>query len=711
MPIARFEMPDGRIARFEVPEGTTPEQAQAAISQQLAKAPAAPAKSKQFGEQLNDFVADAPRQVGLTARHAIEGVGGAFDALVGNPLRTLAAPMLGNRPTADTGGTLADAAGLPKPQTSGERVVGDAARTLAGGLLPIGAGAALAKGATGVAQGVGRALAAKPAMQLASAAAAGTAGGYTRETGGDAKSQLLASIVAGVGAPMAAGAAGRAAGAAKRAVAGRPVPPPQQIEITINNALQPSGLSLASLPSDVAATIRRDVQEAFKLSDNLTPDAVRRLADYRLTGTTPTAARLSLDPGEITRQENLMKLAANSRDLAAQDLVQTKNANNRQLTTGLNGLGANTADDAYAAGEQITGALGAYDQRARGVIGKLYDRARDNSGRSAQLDPSAFTQRAGNLLNESNAESFLPPDIRNKLNAFATGQTPLTVDIAEQFKTSIGRLQRNASDGNMRHALGVVRQALDETPLQQGQEVGASAMSAFDRARRVNRQYMQIVEKTPALQAVRDRIEPDKFVAQFIVGGGSKSNVMDVARLKTAVAKDPEALTAIKTQIAAHLKNKALSNAADETGNFSQSAYNNALKAIGDRKLRMFFQPDEIAQLKAIGRVASYEQVQPAGSAVNNSNSAGAIGGILERIANSSLISKIPLGVGMVREPVQNIVIGQQSGRALDAPRALVAPMLPVARARALPVLSPAALMGGESEEQRKRRQAGLLLP
>jgi len=29
MPIARFEMPDGRIARFEVPEGTTPEQAQA----------------------------------------------------------------------------------------------------------------------------------------------------------------------------------------------------------------------------------------------------------------------------------------------------------------------------------------------------------------------------------------------------------------------------------------------------------------------------------------------------------------------------------------------------------------------------------------------------------------------------------------------------------------------------------------------------------
>src|SRR6056297_2166865 len=37
MPIARFQMPDGRIARFEVPEGTTPEQAQAQIEAMIAE--------------------------------------------------------------------------------------------------------------------------------------------------------------------------------------------------------------------------------------------------------------------------------------------------------------------------------------------------------------------------------------------------------------------------------------------------------------------------------------------------------------------------------------------------------------------------------------------------------------------------------------------------------------------------------------------------
>jgi hypothetical protein len=57
MPIARFQLPDGRIGRFEVPEGTTPEQAQSLIQAQLptlgqapapvdtALAPTAPAES------------------------------------------------------------------------------------------------------------------------------------------------------------------------------------------------------------------------------------------------------------------------------------------------------------------------------------------------------------------------------------------------------------------------------------------------------------------------------------------------------------------------------------------------------------------------------------------------------------------------------------------------------------------------------------------
>lgn len=46
MPIARFQMPDGRVARFEVPEGTTPEQAQSMMTEHFAQ-PQEPAQQTQ----------------------------------------------------------------------------------------------------------------------------------------------------------------------------------------------------------------------------------------------------------------------------------------------------------------------------------------------------------------------------------------------------------------------------------------------------------------------------------------------------------------------------------------------------------------------------------------------------------------------------------------------------------------------------------------
>lgn len=52
MPVARFQMPDGRIARFEVPEGTTPEQAQEMIKKSLESGP--PQRSDISAQQAAD---------------------------------------------------------------------------------------------------------------------------------------------------------------------------------------------------------------------------------------------------------------------------------------------------------------------------------------------------------------------------------------------------------------------------------------------------------------------------------------------------------------------------------------------------------------------------------------------------------------------------------------------------------------------------------
>jgi len=72
MPIARFEMPDGRIARFEVPEGTTPEQAQTLIQSQL------PALSQPITPELPESLRarpEAPSEVPGPRRGMLASVG------------------------------------------------------------------------------------------------------------------------------------------------------------------------------------------------------------------------------------------------------------------------------------------------------------------------------------------------------------------------------------------------------------------------------------------------------------------------------------------------------------------------------------------------------------------------------------------------------------------------------------------------------------
>lgn len=54
MPVARFEMPDGRVARFEVPEGTTPEQAQQMIQQEIGQNPELGGQSQQVASPQSD---------------------------------------------------------------------------------------------------------------------------------------------------------------------------------------------------------------------------------------------------------------------------------------------------------------------------------------------------------------------------------------------------------------------------------------------------------------------------------------------------------------------------------------------------------------------------------------------------------------------------------------------------------------------------------
>ena len=606
------------------------------------------------------------RQAGLTARYGLEGIGSIVD-LAQLPVRGAMNLVLpGNRQLqpVSAGGSIADVLGLPQPENATERVVGDVSRAVsgAGGLSKI-AGLAVPTSATG--QAIRQSLTSNLPLQLQGAAGAGAAGGLTREAGGGEFAQLTASLLGGLASPFALSAATKPIRSLTELVTKQQVNP-TQIDIRIESALKPSGVKLSDLPSDVAQSLRNDVTQALKTNNKLDAKATKALVDYRLTGATPTEGTLTLNPSIITREKNLAKQGANSQDPVAQRLATLQNENNQVLLQRLNKLGAGSAQDTYTAGQSVAGRLKAFGESNKQQIGELYTTAKDSSGRVAELDGFSFTDTVGKNLNKELKTAFLPQEFKTFLNDISTGKLPLTVDVAEQLKTTLATAQRGTMDGNVKAALGIVRDGIENAPLRANQNLGREAIDAFNAARKANAQYMSLQKSTPALKAAMEDMAPDQFFNKFVV----RAPVNEFKNTLSLLTE--EGKREIKNNVIAYIKNSATNNNPDEVARLSADAMNKALIQFGEPKLKLLFSADELAQIKAIQNVAKREQFLPVGSAVNTSNSASTlIANLMERLAGSTLASKIPLGGSLINEPARNISIGINSTKALNVPRAI----------------------------------------
>ncbi|MCZ4330781.1 phage tail tip lysozyme [Castellaniella denitrificans] len=685
--------------------------------------PQQPAQATQEQDQPG-IVDRLGRQVGLTARYGLEGLGQVADIFT-EPLRRMvvnpAARAMGLPEATESTGQMAargaDALGLPQPQGAVENVVGDTARLMAGaGGLSGGAGA-LSKITSGATQAGLLGLAMNPAQQVVSAGGAGAAGGAAREAGAPAPVQMMAGLAGGLAAPMAASAGQRIVqGVGNRIAAMRP----SQVLDRVKSSLAQSGIAWETVPPRVQQQLMAEAAAALRTGD-LNPQALARLADFQqVQGATPTRGMLTQDPHIVTREQNLAKMQA---QLGGAGLPDIQNQNNAALVRALNEFNPNS--DPAAVGASATGALQSRLNTQRSNINALYSQARDSAGRSFPLDGAAFTQRAGQLLDDNLVAGALPADVRNHLNQIAQGRVPFTVDYAEQLKTRMSALQRGTSDGSARYALGLVRQALDDTPiLGLGEQTGAvgaravnpgmlpaepgnsalgeQAVGAFNRARGATRAMKRQIENTPALQALEaGDLAPEKFVQQYIASQ-SASNA-DVRRLGRLLAENQPARESVRSGIAQHLKDRALSGKPDDIGaaRFSADQYAKALKALGDGKLGAFFDPAEIRQLHAIGRVGRLMVNQPVGSAVNNSNTAAAaIGRVLDMMGSAGRGFKL-LGISDQIKAIE-AALGQR--KALGVRGALIQPRAP-RQGAAIPAAIYGSALAAVPPSQDNRRQ------
>lgn len=701
------------------------------------------------GAATSNAISDIPRQLGLTARYGLEGLANTAQ-LVTEPIRavtdlftpdrhlTLSDLVTGqskppkSMPLGALATQFADYIGLPKPADANERVIGDATRLVAGS-GGLGAVTRLAGGAVspllqfagreqaatvGAPQNVGQLLSANMPQQLTSAAGAGLAGGAAGEAGASPLVQGAAALTGGVAGGFVPGALQSTVNAGRNMVRNMTGgPSTQQLDVQINAIMNRAGVDYSQVPERVRQSLRQDLAQALNTGQELDPAAVRRLADFRMTGLTPTRGAITQDPVQITREMNLAKTGANSADGELQGLARIQNQNNATLIRNLNDAGAREGDLFGAGAAAIVSIEGRDNALARRVTG-LYEQARGMPGGDIPLDRKAFVDNILNALNRENKLAYLPEDISTTLNNISAGQitrngqtfhVPFDAKALDNLLTDIAAAQRAAgANGNARAALSIARRAIDSTPVnpvkntfggnqvvtQQGAEFlrnqdvqAGNFMDALNRARAEAAARFNWRESSRPVEAAVNGAQPDKFVQQFVINGS-------VADAQAVAQNAPR--EAIRNAILAHVKEKALNGAADDVGKVSQSAFNKALNAIGDRKLSLFFSPDELANLRANARVASYVQVQPVGSAVNNSNTGALLlGRGLDALAGFA--NSVPVIGPMVAQPVtngvRNLNIAIQTGRAQNVAPGLLArqPRPPLGSS----LLLPAAAAGG----------------
>lgn len=314
MPIARFQMQDGRVARFEVPEGTTPEQAQSMMQQAL---PTIPSEAQQSPKpQERSLGQEFLRQAGLTARAGVQGVA-AVPGMVNDALGagynavadTVGIPGYRFGNTRDAIDAALTKAGLPEPETATERVVQDVTGAMAGQGGVIAGAKLLSNAASPITQRIAQLTAQHPTSQVVAAAGGAGGTGAAREAGADPATQMVAGLAGGMVAPLAADATGRVA---RRTAAG--------IKAIVDPFTQ------AGRERVVGTTLHRLAAGPQRAMNGLDADEI-------VPGSRPTTAQATRDEGLLIAERGLASSNQRAGALLARRSAEQNQARNTLLSS------------------------------------------------------------------------------------------------------------------------------------------------------------------------------------------------------------------------------------------------------------------------------------------------------------------------------------------------------------------------------------------
>lgn len=388
------------------------------------------------------------------------------------------------------------------------------------------------------------------------------------------------------------------------------------IEGTLTQEMGRQGVKWSELPDALRSSLVSEVQKSLKSGGAIDPEAIRRTADFARLKIQPTQGQVTRDPLQFAREQNYAKtgigkpIADRLTDQNAQ-LIGT-------LDTARGAVGAKGADS-YAAGQNVIAGLQARDAARKGVVDAAYGEARSLAGIESDVPAQPVAQRIGRLI-EDFGEDRIPSAVMNRIKSFGMlgGEQTRVFNIreAEQLKTLIGNNIENPNTPTGK-ALTLLKNSIDDAVNSIGDDAGAQAAGAFRQARGLAAQRFGAIDSSPAMaKAISREAVPEKFIEQNIIRG----SIDDVANNLRQIR--PQDRAEVRASVLDWVRSKSVTGVED-TAKFTQSGYNEALRAIGPRKLELIFAGDRQAleQLRALGRVGAYVQAPPVASGVNYSSS------------------------------------------------------------------------------------------
>jgi hypothetical protein len=379
----------------------------------------------------------------------------------------------------------------------------------------------------------------------------------------------------------------------------------------LNDSQQSMGAAKTAPITNASPEFQEGIRKAAQQTGGaINPTAAERIKDAE---SLPVPGRLS--PGQSSGDASLISDEQNLRGTDAKR-AQFYNDQNQNLIDNFDALRERIGPDVFSTNPVEHGdtLINAYEEKgkvARAAIDDVYETARKAiPSTTPVLDAKTLLDNVNSQLEDKWATESAPPDVMRRLQSMADKGGQITAGQFEGLRTRLAELARS-DDGSTRFAANQIRGVVESSDFLPGTE---QFKAPFDQARSLARAHFQELEADPAYNdAINGLTPPDRFTQKFITGPTATRDGVETMRAN--LADNPVAIQTMGVAALDHLRKTSLGT----TGNVSQSALNKQLGAMSP-KMGSLFDPKTGEDLETMGRVAGYQQIQPKGAYVNNSN-------------------------------------------------------------------------------------------